>query len=362
MNQRQAPLLLTAAEAEACREELTGLQSAGQKGRSSFLRQAVLFWSNEEEFSDKRHIVTKITMKEGWIRAEFPLGDKMRKTGDSRPVTRLRIDPAKEALFALEHITVRLYDGKKRIGELGPEQIRETNGLQEGGLILFLADDPRIILEAEEAIPPCTVVFTARVVYRSPQVMTRWAEDLCADARWLADNRDIAHLYPDRGEGILPGEVVACTGVLGRKGYQAVFRIPATPDGTRPIRALRFDPTEAEMFALDTLRICLTGADGRETILTADGIGWLNGFVSGDGVAFIARDPMMSFAVPDGMELRQVSVTGKAAFLTAEGMEDRFAAARRVPDYGTTIAQLQTMRRDKWKEDLARDEEAENDE
>ena len=362
MNQRQAPLLLTAAEAEVCREELTGLQSAGQKGRSCFLREAVLFWSGEEEFSDKRHMVTKIAMNKGWLRAEFPLGDKMREAGDSRPITRLRIDPAEEALFALEQIRVRLYDGETQIGELGPEQIRETNGLQEGGQILFLADDPRIILKAEEPIPPCTIVFTARVVYRSPRVMTRWAEDLCADARWLADNRDIAHLYPDRGAGILPEEVLTCRGVLGQEGYRAVFDIPAAPDGAEPIRAMRFDPTEAEMFAVDELRISLTGADGREATLGADDIGWLNGFITGDGAAFIARDPIMSFAVPDGMELRQVTITGKAAFLTAEEMEDRFAAARRVPDYGMTIAQLQTMRRDKWKEDLARDEEAEDDE
>ena len=362
LNQRRVPLLLTAAEAEACREELTGLQSAGNKGRSSFLREAVLFWSGEEEFSDKRHIVTKIAMKDNWLRAEFPLGDKMRETEDNRPVTRLRIDPAREALFALEQIRIRLYEGETQIGELGPDQIRETNGLQEGGRILFLADDPRNILETERPIPPCTVVFTARVVYRSPRVMTRWAEDLCADARWLADNRNIAHLYPDRGAGILPGEAAACRGVLGREGYQAVFELSAAPEGTPPIRAMRFDPTEAEMFALDALRIRLTGADGREETLTADGLGWLNGFITGDGAAFIARDPMMCFAVPEGMELRKVTITGKADFLTAEEMEDRFAAARRVPDYGTIVAQLQDMRRNRWKEDLAGDEEAEDDE
>ena len=106
----------------------------------------------------------------------------------------------------------------------------------------------------------------------------------------------------------------------------------------------------------------LTGADGREETLTADGIGWLNGFITGDGAAFIARDPMMCFAVPEGMELRKVTITGKADFLTAEEMEDRFAAARRVPDYGTIVAQLQDMRRNRWKEDLAGDEEAEDDE
>ena len=360
-SRQSVPLLLTAAEADACREELTGLQSAGNKGRSSFLRQAVLFWSGEEEFSDDRHMVAKIAMKDNWLRVEFPLGDKMRETGDSRPVTRLRIDPAKEALFTLEQVRIQLYDGETQIGEWGPERIRETNGLQEGGRIMFLADDPRIIWEADGPVPPCTVVFTARVVYRSLRVMTQWAEILCADARWLADNRDVAHLYPDRGAGILPEEAAACTGVLGRDGYRAVFDFPAAPDGVPPIRALRFDPTEAEMFALDALQVRLTGADGREETLTSDGIGWLNGFVTGNGVSFIARDPMMFFPVPEGMNLRQVTVTGKAGFLTAEAMEDRFAAARRVPDYGTVIEQLQIMRRDKWKEDLT-GEEAEDDE
>ena len=42
-----------------------------------------------------------------------------------------------------------------------------------------------IVLESEAPIPPCTAVFMARVTYDSPAVLTRWAEDLCADARWL---------------------------------------------------------------------------------------------------------------------------------------------------------------------------------
>ena len=37
------------------------------RGRSCFLREAALFWSDEKPFSDKRYMKTSVSMKDGWI-------------------------------------------------------------------------------------------------------------------------------------------------------------------------------------------------------------------------------------------------------------------------------------------------------
>ena len=337
------PLILTSAEATASREELMGLQSAGQKGRSCFIREAVMFWSDERPFSDARWMAAPVQMKDGWIRAQFHLGERC---GGER-VTRFRIDPAEETMFALDHIRVRCMDGETTLLEMTGNDIRETNGLIDGDKLLFLAEDPRIIWESQEPIPPCTVVFTARVSFQAPERLAIWAEDLCADARWLAQNRETAHLYMDRGEGFRPEESAACGEVFRKEGYRAEFDLPESM--AEGIRELRFDPTEAEMLWLDQLEIHLSYADGGDTGLKARDVRWMNGFESGEGLAFIERDPYMMIAVEPGRALRRVTVTGQAAFVRAEKMEDLFAQAVRVPDYELIVGQLHSMRQQQMK-------------
>ena len=341
----QAPLLVSAAEAAECRDELTGLQSAGQKGRSAFFREAVLFWSNGEPFSDRQYMAAPIMMKDGWIRARFSLSE----AGAGGLISQIRIDPAEETLFALDHISVRLLTEEKTFRELTAEDIRETNGLSENGCLLFLSEDPRIVLELNPPVSPCTVLFTARVTYRSPEVLCRRAEELCADERWLAENRNVAHLYTDQGDGFLLSKSLACGGVFKGEDYQASFDIP--PEMADRVSRLRFDPTEAGRFRLDYPEFRLTYADHSTDILHAEQISWLNGFVTEQGIAFIERDPYLEIEADRNKTLRSVVITGKGGFLGAEEMEDRFAEAIRVPDYRLVCEQMNRMRKNRWKEE-----------
>ncbi len=342
---RHVPLLITADETAECRDELTGLQSAGQKGRSAFFREAVLFWSCGEPFSDRRHMAAPIVMKDGWIQARFPLQDA--ESGEM--ISRIRIDPAEETLFALDQLSVRLLADGKILREMTAEDIRETNGLAENGCFLFLAEDPRIVLELTPPVPPCTVLFTARVTYRSPEVLCRLAEDLCADARWLAENRDVAHLYSDQGEGFLPSRSLICAGVLRGEDYLASFDIP--PEMADRVSRLRFDPTEAGGFRLDHPEIRITYADHSTDVLRAEQISWLNGIVTKEGIAFIERDPCLEVETDRNKTLRSVVIKGKGGFLGAEALEDRFAEAIRVPDYRLVCEQMNRLRKNKWKEE-----------
>ena len=103
------------------------------------------------------------------------------------------------------------------------------------------------------------------------------------------------------------------------------------------------------MLWLDQLEIRLSYADGGETGLKARDVRWMNGFESGEGLAFIERDPYMMIAVEPGRALRRVTVTGQAAFIRAEEMEDLFAQAIRVPDYELIVGQLHSMRQQQMK-------------
>lgn len=345
---QQIPLLLTANEAALCREELTGLQSAGQKGRSSFLREAILFWSNGEPFSDRQYTTSSLVMKDGWIRARFAMKELL----DGKQITRFRFDPAEETLFALDHLSVRLISDGKVTEELTKNEIRETNGLIDGDMILFLAEDPRIVLETRKPVQPEEVEVTARVIYESPEVLTQWAEELCADARWLADNRKKAQLFMDYGEGFQAKESIACSDVLDGMNYQAAFDFPPGKGGG--IRQLRFDPTEAGMFWLSELKIQVFYESGDAETLNAEQTEPSTGFRIGDGLAFIERDPYLMIPVRPDDQVHRITVTGKINWVEAELMEDLFAQADMVPDYELVCGQLERMRQNRRKEEARR--------
>lgn len=334
------PLLLTAEEAKNCREELNGLQSAGQKGRSSFLREAVLFWSDGTDFSGHQYITAPIIMDDGWIRAEFVLTDC-----SGGRITRIRIDPAEETLFALEHLRVQIKRDNDTLEELSEKNIRETNGITDENSLLFLAEDPRIVFDIEETDPPVTIVFTARVTYRSSAAVTQWAEEQCADARWLADNRNTAHLYLDRGEGFNTEDCVVCENVLCGEKYEARFSVSPTMSGR--VNELRFDPTEAEMFRIDQLMIKINYSDGSTDKINASQVISMNGFETQHGMAFIERDPYMYIPISADKQIREVQITGLAGFAGCEEMEDLFAEARRVPSYEQICGQLHRIRENK---------------
>ncbi|MBQ6564008.1 MAG: glycosyltransferase [Clostridia bacterium] len=332
------PILITAKEAIESRSELLGLQLGTEKGRSAFLRQAVIFWSDGEPFSDRQHMVTSYSMKKEWIRAEFKLNEKCA----GGVIRRLRVDPSNETLFCLEHVHIRLMEGERVIQELKVKDVRETNGFVDGDSILFLAPSPSIVMELKEPVKPCTVVFIAQVSYRSPEVICQWAEALCADARWLADNKKISHVYLDRGEGFSLSNSVACSDVFSEEHYQASFDI--SPEMAQGVKIVRFDPTETGMLWLKNLKIILHFTDGTDSILQLDQISWMNGFEAGDGLVFIERDPNLQFPVPDGKTLRRMTVTAIVEFLDIDRLEDLFAEARRVPDYKLICDQLNRAR------------------
>ncbi len=341
---QRVPILLSSKEVEECRDELTGLQSAGQKGRSCFMRVALLFWSSGEPFSDQQYTESSVVMRNGWIRAKFTIPEKSR----DKQICRLRIDPAEQTLFALENIKVRLMDKNEVRMELTMKNIRETSGVTEGNRVLFLAEDPQIVMDIPEQVSFDAVVFTAKVIYQSSPTVIRWAADLCADTRWLAENRNIAHLYPDRGEGFQAEDSLECTDPFHGDAYEATFVFP--PEKGSHIREIRFDPTEAGMLWLDDLQIRVSYQSGRKEELSISQIRWLNGFETGEGAAFIERDPYMHIPVDPGEVIDEIRITGKAIFTDTEKMLDLFSEAKRVPDYEMICKQLQEMRRNQWKE------------
>ena len=332
---KDIPLLLTECEAECL---LSDLQSAEQWGRSCFLREAALFWSDEKPFSDKRYMKTSVSMKDGWIRAVFSLERQCRE----ETVTRLRFDPSEEPLFTLEQINAGLYQGDRLLRSLTLADVQETNGLVDGDSVFFLKEDPMLVFESKEPIPPCTAVVTARVTYHSPAFLRRLTEELSADACWRKANRSTAHLYPDRGKGFLPEDNLACSGVIAEERYLAEFSFSS--DEGKGIRELRFDPTEEEMFRLDELRIDIVYTDETRDTLGAGQVTLLNGFETGNGLAFIERDPYMMIPVNEAKALKKVTITGKAGFIGNQEMEECFARAVRVPDYELICGQLSRMR------------------
>ena len=339
------PLLLTAYEAALCREELTGLQSAGQKGRSCFMRVSILFWSNGEPFTDRQHTMAPVAMKDGWIRTCFAMKDLLK----GKQITRIRFDPSEETLFALDHITVRLIKDGKVIEKLENMDIRETNGLVDGDTILFLSEDPVIILDTRKPESPDEVEVTARVFYRSPEVLVRWEAALCADARWLSDNRKTARLFMDYGEGFQEKDCIACVGVLDGEDYQAAFDFP--PDQGSGIQQLRFDPTEVGMCWLSELKIQVFYENGDVETLNAEQTEPTTGFRIGDGLAFIDPDPHLMIPVRPDDRVHRITVTGKINWVEADRMEDLFAQADMVPNYELVFGQLERMRQNQRKEE-----------
>lgn len=333
------PLLLTAEEAGCCRQKLKDLQSAEQWGRSVFLNKAVLFWSDDNQpFSDDRHMTASVSMRDGWIRAVFPLEQKCRE----ETITRLRIDPSEETLFALEQINVGLYRGNRLLYNLTQSDLQETNGFTDGTSIMFLNEDPMFVLAPGDRIPSCTVVFTARVLYHSPAALLQWIEEKQSDIRWQMNNRNTAHLYPDRGNGFLPEDCLVCFNVISNGHYRAEFTF--SPESGKGIRELRFDPTEDKMLWLNELRIDIDYLDKTHETLRAGQIPQMNGFETGSGLAFIEKDPVMVFPAEEEKQLEKVTVTGTGRFISSEEMEDRFARAVRVPDYKLICEQLEQMR------------------
>ena len=123
---------------------------------------------------------------------------------------------------------------------------------------------------------------------------------------------------------------------------------------------LRFDPTEAEMLWMDGLGVRMEYADGTADDLRAQDIPRANGFVSGEGIAFVARDPNLRLIPAAGKKLARVTVTAAAEFIRAERMEDLFAAAGRVWNYEEICAQLKDMRQNRWKEEAENGHEADD--
>lgn len=180
------PILLNGEEAEQCKRDLVGKQASSKKGRSCFMKDAVLFWSDDEPFSDERHMRAPVILKEDWMQVDFHVEERI----GARPACSVRIDPADETLFCLENILMVIHDRKGAVQKYTLEDVQETNAIIEDDHALFLSEDPRMVFALKERTDIVKVGFRARVSYDSPAKMARWVEIQALRGSWKDDEPD----------------------------------------------------------------------------------------------------------------------------------------------------------------------------
>lgn len=330
---KEVPILLNEEEAALCKRELTGMQSAEEKGRSCFMKEAVLFWSHGEPFSDNRHIKAPVILKDGWMQISFLLEKKK----GVQNACRIRIDPADETMFCLEQIEVILCDSRKHVRRFTISDARETNGLVDGGKLIFLTDDPKIIFDLEQEMEICRVSFKAKVSYQCPKLIEEWAETAVANAKWYADNINKAHIYLDTGEGFSERFCLEQSHVFHGEEYEAVFKIPK-PD-KESYQGIRLDPIEGGMIWLEKLDIRMVNEYEHVEIIKPSDFLFYNGFETSDGIAFIGKDPYICLPIREGTII-SVLIHAKIHFVDMEKMEMLLAHAVNVPDYDLVFNQM----------------------
>ncbi|MBR2823439.1 MAG: glycosyltransferase family 2 protein [Clostridia bacterium] len=172
-DQIRYPILLNGDEAMECKKDLVGMQFSETKGRSCFMKDAVLFWAKDEPFSDDRHMRAPLRLEKGRMRVIFELETQK----GIQQATMLRYDPADETLFCLKDLTITVYDQDRNACCLKMEDIREANGFIEGNEILFLEEDPRVVYPLPEEMGLSAIEVTAEVEYRCPLILKRWVPE-----------------------------------------------------------------------------------------------------------------------------------------------------------------------------------------
>ena len=337
----QVPILLNGEEATKCRRDLVGMQSSELKGRSCFMKDAVLFWSQGEGFSDEQHIRAPAIVRDGYVQVVFPL----EAWRGAQYATMIRIDPSDETLFCLKDISVSIQDEAKKEQTFTIHDARETNGIEEDGKVLFLSVDPKMIFELPERTKIRMVMFRAKINYECPRSLAEWAEELATDARWAADNRNKAHLYVDVGDGFTERMCVERQPVFHAENYEAVFDLPE--EARDRGRGMRLDPTESGMVWLEQLKILMTDEQGNVFPVPKEEYQLGHGFTTDDGVAFIERDPYL-FLPTQHKRIKQVSVTAKIHFVDADKMELLLSETMSVPNYARVFDQLAKVRNHQW--------------
>lgn len=159
------PILLNEEEAELCKRDLVGKQASGKKGRSCFMKDAVLFWSNDESFSDERHLRVPVILKDDWMQADFHLEERR----GIQTACRIRIDPSDDAFFCLDSLQLLIHDRKGNVQSYTLKDVRETNAIVEGDRAFFLSYDPRMVIPLRETTEIFRASFRAHVSYECPE-------------------------------------------------------------------------------------------------------------------------------------------------------------------------------------------------
>lgn len=340
---RKTPVLIPIAEAARTRAIIAPTTQEYEKGRSSFLNTAHLFWADQEEFCEKDLVKTQVQYRDGSFRCAFTLPTD--EAFGRQTVSRVRIDPTEEGLFALDRVKalLRYTDGSE--SEQTLIDCQEHNGIAFDDKVLFLAEDPMLVFGADAQKTLKQVIFTARISYECPQALKEQLAESCMDMRHSAQDLITARLYINSGKGFSEKESILCAPAYYEDRYEAVFNVAGFAQGAGDIRQIRFDPLEVGMFSLRGLQIRLTYADGAQEAVPLSDCQWHNGFETADAVAFIARDPIICLRVAAGRALKEARFTAAIHFEDLTQMELLFSQATRVSNYEVVYAQLNEARK-----------------
>lgn len=250
-----------------------------------------IFYDKGKGYNEDDSVPGKARFKKNRFEVSFDIPKKAGK------ISEIRFDPGEDGMVILSKLVCVMEYENDEIVTSTVESF-QTNGFTYDKKILFVNDDPQIILHCDKTKKLRSLTFVGKM-----------SKDVRPENVEMAINQRIPKLTPrlyfDTGAGISEENTlhVANAGTVTR--LEAAFDLSKIED---PIHALRFDPCEDGMFVMQNISLLCEYADGTQTEIGRNLIK-TNGYIIDENIFFLTADPQINITFKKNERITKLFVT-----------------------------------------------------